>query len=67
MYAIQTFFEGSWLYVLDCTNSFDPSWPNVLTFETLEEADRASEAWKLPGKEEYVKVVPFDISVDILA
>lgn len=49
-----------YIYVTEFVEGMDFSAPAVKTFDTPEEAERAADFWRLPGKEHLVKVVEYD-------
>jgi len=52
--------ENDYVYVTEFVEGMDFSAPSVKIFDTQEEAERAADFWRLPGKEELVKVVEYD-------
>jgi hypothetical protein len=52
--------ENDYVYVTEFVEGMDFSAPAVKTFDTQEEAEQAADFWRLPGKEELVKVVEYD-------
>lgn len=56
-YAIQVWFENSWIYVTtgSCADDLKP-----LLFDNSIDAEDIAEEWRLTGKEEYVKVIPYE-------
>ena len=59
-YAIMVMFEGDWMYVtLGSGENI-----RVRTFDNFIDAEDVAEAWRLSGREQYVKVVPYNESKD---
>lgn len=58
-YAIQIWFEDSWMYV---TTGSHKSNLKPLIFEDAIAAENLAEEWRLTGKENFVKVVPYNES-----
>ena len=59
-WAIMVPFEDDHMYVTQFAEGMDFSAPVVKTFNTREEAERAADVWRIPGKESLVKVVEYD-------
>lgn len=59
-YAIQIPWEDSYMYVTQLVEGADFGTIEVKTFVTREEAERAADVWRIPGKESNVKVVEYD-------
>ena len=59
-WAIMVPFEDDYMYVTEFAEGMDFSAPVVKTFSTREEAEQAADFWRLPGKEDLVKVVDYD-------
>ena len=59
-WAIMVPFEDDYIYVTEFAEGMDFSAPVVKTFPTKEEAEQAADFWRLPGKEDLVKVVDYD-------
>jgi len=53
-YAVMVWFEDDWMYVTQGSGF------NVLTFDNSIDAEDLAESWRLTGREEYVKVVPYE-------
>lgn len=49
-----------YIYVTEFVEGMDFRSPAVKTFDTQEEAERAADVWRLPDKEDLVKVVEYD-------
>ena len=62
-WAIMVPFEEDYIYVTELKEGMDFNAPAVKTFSTQEEAEHAADFWRLPGKEELVKVVEYDSDV----
>lgn len=58
-YAIQVWLEDSWMYVTTGTRQEDLK---PMLFEQSIDAEDIAESWRLTGKEQYVKVVPYNES-----
>lgn len=52
--------EDDYVYVTEFVEGMDFHSPAVKTFSTREDAERAADFWRLPGKEDLVKVVEYD-------
>ena len=59
-YAIQIPWEDSWMWVTRLVEGMDYAAPVVKNFATREEAEKAADFWRMPGKESLVKVVEYD-------
>ena len=51
--------NDDWIYVTEDTGKCDWSLKPVL-FDTIEEAFKYSDTWRLPGKEQNVQVVAYE-------
>ena len=56
-YAIQIWFEDDWMYVTTGSHSNDLK---PMLFDNSIDAEDLAGSWRLTGKEEYVKVVPYE-------
>lgn len=56
-YAIQIWFENSWMYVTTGSRADDLK---PMLFDNSIDAEDIAEDWRLTGKEEYVRVVPYN-------
>jgi hypothetical protein len=56
--------EDDYVYVTEFVEGMDFSAPAVKIFATREEAEHAANFWRLPGKEELVKVVEYDSNAE---
>lgn len=59
-WAIMVPFENDYIYVTEFVEGMDFRTPVVKTFPTQQEAERAADFWRLPGKEDFIKVVEYD-------
>ena len=59
-WAIMVPIDDDYMYVTQFVEGMDFSTPAVKTFATQEEAERAADVWRIPGKESRVKVVKYD-------
>jgi len=59
-WAIMVPFEDDYMYVTQFVEGMDFSAHAVKTFSTREEAEQAADFWRLPGKEDLIKVVEYD-------
>ena len=59
-WAIMVPFEDDYIYVTEFAEGMDFESPVVKTFSTQEEAEQAADFWRLPGKEDLIKVVEYD-------
>ena len=59
-WAIMVPFDEDYIYVTELKEGMDFDTTEVKTFATREEAERTADFWRLPGKEELVKVVEYD-------
>ena len=59
-WAIMVPFEDDYIYVTEFAEGMDFRAPVVKTFSTQEEAEQAADFWRLPGKEDLIKVVEYD-------
>jgi len=52
--------DDDWLWVTELAEGMDYTTPVVKTFSTQEEAERSASLWRIPGKDENVKVLEYD-------
>ena len=63
-WAVKVRWDNGWMWVTELAEGMDYSTPVVKTHPTQEAAERAASLWRIPGKEENVKVVRYDANAE---
>lgn len=63
-WAIMVLFDNEFMYTTEFVEGMDYNTPVVKTFDTREEAEQAADFWRLPGKEDNIKVVEYDSNTE---
>lgn len=53
-------FDNEFMYSTELVEGMEYNTPVVKTFDTQEEAEQVADFWRLPGKENNIKVVEYD-------